>query len=177
MPRPTIGSYVAWNDGSGLVELVVARGTVPGVPGTATAAEGPLARVQVWQRTDSGWRPTEERKALAVGDLVEVPHLAAPEQRAQDASTKLVALVTAHQQLADHLNLPPWSRPDGMAVKTVFERGRASWPGHDVTDLTAEEWALGRVEAFYAVASGATVNGYRRDLDQLPLNHPARDSG
>lgn len=172
MGRPSIGSYVSWPDGYGQVDLVVTRGAVPGV--ADAVASDPLARIQVWASTGEGWRPTEQKVAVPVGELVEVPYLGAPDRRVHDAATRLVSLVSTHQRHADHLGLPVWARPDGVAIKAVFERGRTSWPGSGVTAMTAEEWALGRVEAFLALASGAVLDGYRRDDDQLPLNHPAR---
>ena len=58
--------------------------------------------------------------------------------------------------------------PTGSAVKTVFERGAASWPGPSVTTLTRGESALARVSAFLEVAAGGEVDGYEADRDLLP---------
>jgi hypothetical protein len=58
--------------------------------------------------------------------------------------------------------------PSGRAVKTVFERGVRSWPGPAHTELSADEWGLGRTRAFLTVAAGGEVPGYEADRDLLP---------
>lgn len=170
----TPGSFVTWSGGYGQVDLVVSSGRVPGV---ATPISGrpdaPLARVDVWIDGVDGWVSSGTKAVVPVGDLMEIPAPTARHEQATPAA-RLVALVAAHDQLAAHLNLPPWARPSGVAVKAVFDRGRDSWPGGGLTGLGADEWALARVEAFLAVAAGVELAGYRRDLDLLPQSHPAR---
>jgi hypothetical protein len=178
-PRLHAGSYVAWPGGHGCIDLVVTSGAVPGMSGAALhppVADGdtPMARITVWARDKSGWHPTETKAAVPLGDLIEIPPLGQGLHADRQALERLVALVATHDQVTTHLNMPAWSRPPGVAIKEVFERGRSSWPGEHLTSLTAVEWGLARVEAFLAVASAVEVDGYRRDVDLLPLNHPAR---
>lgn len=169
---PSSGAHVSWPEGRGQVDLVVTRGVVPGVAGAVAAHDAPLARVEVWEPGPDGWRPTQTKVAVPVGDLVEVPPpgISLTGRAVQE---RLVALVAEHDQMTTQMGMPSWSRPPGVAVKAVFDRGHAAWPGERATPLDREGWALARVEAFLAMASGAEVPGYRRDLDLLPPGHPA----
>lgn len=93
---------------------------------------------------------------------------------ATDGWATLVQMLADHETAVEEKGLEPWARPDGRAVKTVFERGMKSWPGEQATMLTREEWGLGRAEAFLALAGGVPVGGYIRDADLLPEGHPLR---
>lgn len=84
-------------------------------------------------------------------------------------------LLDAHAETMDAIEKPPWAIPSPQAVATVWERGKAAWPGSPATTLDAGQWAAGRAKAFLALAAGDPVpGGYQRDHDLLPDGHPAR---
>jgi hypothetical protein len=109
--------------------------------------------------------------AVLASEAKAVPALS-PESSGWDA---LVGLLAEHELQVETKGLPPWSRPDGAAVKVVYGRGLRSWPGADATVLSQTDWALGRARAFLATSSGQQMPGYVRDADMLPDGHPARE--
>lgn len=84
-------------------------------------------------------------------------------------------LLDAHAAAMDAIEKPAWAIPSPQAAATVWERGKAAWPGSPATTLTRDQWAAGRTRAFLALAAGGHVpGGYQRDHDMLPDSHPAR---
>jgi 2'-5' RNA ligase len=143
------GAFVRWAGGVGRVDLLVTAGEVPGVDGVVTGTKtAPAARVRVHERGGRGWQATGNRVAVKVADLqaVRPPALA-------DQPTSLTELVADYAAVAEakHLRMP-----DLYAVQAVWARGRDSWPG-DAVIATADDWALGRVDAFLRKALGAEV--------------------
>lgn len=95
-------------------------------------------------------------------------------RRERDAAAVLVATVAAQDTRCSYLNLPEHARVTGQAVKSVYDRGVQSWPGAGHTTLSAQEWALGRVEHFVKVADGSisTKSAVGHDADLLHPGHP-----
>jgi hypothetical protein len=162
----SVGSYVQWWGGRGRVDLLVTKGSIPGVP---LGSHPPAARIRVWERHGGTWSPTGRRVAVPLGDLDVVP----PPLPDADGADRLVALLAAHQEYVTTAGLPATARPTGHAIKQVYLRGMNSWPGPDATALRQQEWALQRVHAFLTVAAGSDLDGYLRDLDLLPEGHPS----
>jgi hypothetical protein len=163
---PDLGSFVTWSGKTGRVDLLVQTGLVPGVDREMTGtADDPAARVVVWARDGNRLAPTGERVAVKAAELCPTGEPCP----APGGIGQLVALVAEHEtRLSAH------PRPDGHAVKMVYRRGLEGWPGPQATNLTCEEWALGRVRWFYALTAGLVLPGYRRDADLLPEGHALR---
>lgn len=166
LPRP--GTLVSWGGGQlrGRVELVVTNGgTVPGVTdGLVGTKSQPVARVRLYESPNgSSWSPTDRKVAVDARQLTGLTRsqfLTAPPAR--DISARLVLKVAQHAGTAGS------GKPTADAIREVYRRGRASWPGEAKTLLTAEEWALGRVDAFVEKAEGYDVDHYIGDDDLLP---------
>jgi hypothetical protein len=156
--------------------MIVTSGKVPGVDADVVGSpSSPAARVVVWQRGDGDtWSPTQKVLAAMVATLKRIAPLKGAAHATKSADAALVAAHTDHQALAEDLGAPAYTVPDPDAIKTVYNRGVAAWPGEDKTALTDEEWGLSRVAVFLAMASGTPREGYRRDVDMLPAAHPAR---
>jgi len=154
----TPGAYVTVGGRRGRVDLVIAAGDVPGLPGdpvTGTPAR-PAARVVLYDRAGAGWAASAARVAAPVADLA----LAAPLPVAGAKGLDVAATVDE----CHAAGLPVTA----AAVKTVYGRGETAWPGPAVTALTREEWAADRLRAYLELASGRGPTGYVRDRDLLP---------
>ena len=165
---PRAGSLVSWGGGRlrGRVEIVVTNGgTVPGVTGGIVGTkELPVARVRLYESPNgTSWSPTDRKVAVDARQLTGLTRsqfLTAPPAR--DVSARLVLKVAQHAGPAGS------GKPTAEAIREVYRRGRASWPGEAKTLLTADEWALGRVDAFVEKAEGYDIEHYVGDDDLLP---------
>lgn len=169
-PSIANGSYVAWDGGKGRVDLIVANGKVPGIKDDVEGTDKtPAARVVVLD--DSG-KATGEKLGMSVAKLRRIPPLRGGKAAAGDPGA-LVAALAAHEEKCEDMSLPTHARVSGRAVKAVYDRGVKSWPGEHATTLTAEEWALGRVDHFIKAAAGqvAPVDA-GNDTDLLDPSHP-----
>lgn len=176
-PKITTGTFVSWKGGSGRVNMVVTSGKVPGVDGDVTGTTAsPAVRVAVWQRTGGTWSPTRQQVAMMAASLKRIAPLTGPAASRKSAADDLIALQGIHQQAAQEEGAPDYTVPAADAVKAVFERGVAAWPGQEKAGLDADDWALSRVAAFLELAAGADRGGYRRDTDLLPDTHPLRQT-
>lgn len=169
-PEVKRGDAVTWPGGTGRVDLIVQRGIVPGVAGDPVHGKSgqPAVRVVL---------PTGEKVAVKAAQVTVIdprPHVEVEGKGANG----LVTLVSAYQG-AEQPGTPSWAKVTGTAVKAAFARGRASWPGEEITALGRDDWALGRVKAFLTLltAPDKAPAGYTRDHDLLPLAHPARQHG
>lgn len=165
---PGAGALVSWAGGTlrGRVELMVTNGgTVPGVTdGIVGTKSAPVARVRLYENTTgTSWSPTDRKVAVDARQLTGLSRkqflVAAP---TRDISAHLVLKV------AQHAGPPDSGKPTADAIREVYRRGRASWPGEAKTLLSADEWALGRVDAFIEKAEGYDVEHYVGDDDLLP---------
>lgn len=171
VPVPEIGEVVAWPGGTGVVDLLVDAGQVPGVAEQVVGTKrDPYVRVRTTVRGEDG-QPELQRLAVKAADLLDVVDQEVLERTPAagvGAGGLLVELLAAHETRVEAKGLTRDAVPTGRAVKAVFDRGTASWPGQDITSLTAEQWGAGRVKAFLAVAAGEDVAGYTHDRDLLP---------
>ena len=168
-PPITTGSFVSWSGGKGRVDMVVSKGKVPGVEDDVEGtSKAPAARVVVW--VDG--KPTRKKIGKSTHVLKRIAPLGKPDKK--DASAVLVETVADHEERCEAMNLPGYNRVTGEAVKTVYDRGVEAWPGEEKTVLSAEEWALGRVEHFVKVAVGEIESKDRagHDTDLLSPGHP-----
>jgi len=93
------------------------------------------------------------------------------------AAEVLITLLAAHDDRIEAENLGDAAQVSGRAVKAVWDRGLASWPGEEKTDLSREDWAEDRVKTFLKVAAGGTPpEKYTRDLGLLAKTHPMNPS-
>jgi hypothetical protein len=170
------GSFVQLGNIRGRVDLVVTNGSVPGVPDDAKAegsAKSPAARVVVYERAGDSWKATSRKIGASVYKLKKIAPL--PGARAlakKSVQGALADLRDETEALADVRENAVV--PEMATLLTVYERGVKAWPGRELTDLTPQEWALGRARAFCTKALGDTddVAGYTRD-DDLLAAHPA----
>ena len=173
-PPPGVGDLVAWDGRTGVVDLVVASGQVPGVPDVVIGTKSdPALRVRTLQVGDDG-ATTAAKAAVRVSELTPVVEPVAvpspgtlsatpPAAYGTGGAAVLVDLVTAHEAVVtDPAQVPPL-----RAVKAAWERGLASWPGEAATAVSQPDWAAGRVKAFLRLAAGEETPGYTRDRDLL----------
>jgi len=156
------GAFVSGNFGKGKVEVVVTNGKVPGVD---TDIEGtkdsPACRVQVYEETDGDWKASGKKIGVKASGLKTIPPLGKAKFGKKSGAAGLVLLV------AEAKALPADQQPTAEAIRTVYERGLRAWP-EGKTILQAEEWALGRAQAFVHLAQGIGTEGYVGDNDLLP---------
>jgi hypothetical protein len=168
-PPIDTGSFVSFPGGKGRVDLVVKKGTVPGVDSDVEAtSDSPAARVVVWK----DGKATREKRAYSTHKLKRIAPLDGPGKK--DAVSGLVALHNFHVAQASAFNLPEFRRLGAEQIKTAYDRGLEAWPGESVTSLSREEWALGRAEHLVKVAGGevARKDAAGNDRDLLDPAHP-----
>lgn len=172
-PAIEAGSFVSWSGGKGRVDTVVTNGKVPGVDDEVEGSkDSPAARVVVWEKDGDGWKAGGKKIAAMVHTLKRIAPLQAAKSAPGSAGMALISLLAAHEERVEAEGLGASAQVSGAAVKAVWDRGTSAWPGEDTTDLSREEWAEKRVEAFLTVASGTPVEGYTRDLGLLAKTHP-----
>lgn len=160
----TAGTFVQLADGrAGRVELIASNGgRIPGVTGDVVGTQAaPAARVRLYAATAGKMLPTGQRIAVKTSQLraQDAPR-AVP---AGDSSARLVLKVATHAGPAGS------GKPTADAIREVYVRGKSSWPGETKTLLSADEWAMGRVDAFVQKAEGYSVHdAYVGDDDLLP---------
>lgn len=171
-PPIASGSYVSWSGGKGRVDLVVTNGKVPGVDGDVEgSAKTPAARVVVWEND----KPTRKKIAKSTHTLKRIPPIGGFAKKSLDPAEGLIGVWADYAEHCEAVGLPAHARVTGRAVKAVYDRGVRGWPGAAVTALSAEEWALGRVEHFIKAASGELESkSVCHDVDLLAADHPLR---
>lgn len=172
-PSIEAGSFVSWSGGKGRVDIIVTNGKVPGVDDEVEGSkDSPAARVTVWEKDGNGYKAGGKKYAAMVKTLKRIPPLQGAKSAAGSGGVALISLMAAHEERIAAAGLGDAAQVNGAAVKAVYDRGLAAWPGEEKVDLTAEEWAVGRVEAFLKVAAGTPVENYTRDLGLLAKTHP-----
>lgn len=172
-PPITTGNFVSWSGGRGRVDMIVTSGKVPGVDDDVEGSkDSPAARVVVWEKDGDGYKPSRKKIAKATHVLKRIAPLTGGKSAPAGSATALVELLAQHEQRVSYDRLGEHALVSGQAVKSVYERGVAAWPGEKSTMLTREEWAEQRVGAFLSVAAGDHVEGYTRDLGLLAKTHP-----
>lgn len=164
------GAFVSLGGCKGRVDLVVTNGTVPAaksltghdVQGTAAA---PAARVVEYGPSGTGtYAPTGHKFAAPAAAVHPIPPLRTREAKSLEEALAWAAL--AHGTQA--------GGPDADTLRRVYTRGLKSHPGPAVTTLSAEQWALGRVDAFAATCAGLRPPGYHADDDLLATGGTTR---
>lgn len=144
-PKVAVGSWVSWGSNVGRVDLIVTDGTVPGVDGDVTGSKDkPAARIQVWKGGKFDGR---------VGAAVSTLKGTFP--RSQKKAGETMDVILAAAQAAGI---------DAAAVRSAYERGVRSWPGHEKTLLTAAGWGLGRADRLVKAAQDPDLACRDRDL-------------
>lgn len=165
------GSFVVGKGLVGRVDLVVTAGQVPGVEGEVEGTKDhPVARVVRWQ--DGAPLAGSAKTAVALDDLHAVPPLDG------DDHTGFEAALLAHRDHAlysEETQQPETVNLNMIDVAKAYERGIEDWPGAAMTDLSQEEWAVGRVKHLCAVALGREPE--TNDSDLLHKDHPASTRG
>lgn len=169
-PGVSTGAYVTVGNVKGRVDLVVTSGDVPGATGSddkpvTGSKTNPAVRVVVFEPAGGGLYKATKRKIAVPASKVK---RSAPLRTAEAKSLEeaLVGMVLDHAETAEELGADV---PGQDALTQVYERGVKSWPGEATTALTAEQWGLGRVEAFLATAVGMRPSpSYVHDDDLLP---------
>lgn len=160
------GSFVAWGGKKGQVDLIVTNGKVPGVDGDVEGSEKtPAARVVVYEDD----KATSQKVGVSTHTLKRIPPLGRARPPGQKA---LVAVVARHDADIEELGLPEYAAVTGEAVKTVYDRGLAGYPGENVVGVDAGTWAIERVGYFVKVASGDETEKPGHDTDLLNPGHP-----
>jgi hypothetical protein len=173
-PPISSGTFVSWSGGRGRVDLVVTNGKVPGIDDEVEGSkDSPACRVVVWEKDGDGYKPGRKKIGAMAKTLKRIPPLRSGKKSAAvTGATKLVEMMADHEQRITDEGLGDEAKVSGAAVKSVYERGCASWPGVLRTGLTREEWGQGRVKAFLDTAAGAPMNNYVHDLGLLAKEHP-----
>lgn len=169
-----VGDFVETSGGkTGRVDLVVSNGKVPGVTYDVEGTKAtPAARIREWKKADGVWAATD---ALVAGLIAGLKRIAAPpEVKAEPgpAGMALISLLSAHEARVENEALGESAQVTGSAVKAVWDRGLAAYPGEEKAELSREAWAEERVKTFLKVAAGTPVDGYTRDLGLLAKTHP-----
>lgn len=167
------GSFVSWSGGKGRVDLIVTNGKVPGVDDDVEGSkDSPAARVTVWEKDGADYKPSKKKTAAMVHTLKRIAPLTGVKAAPGAAGMALISLLAAHEERIEHESLTESAQVTGGAVKAVWDRGLAAYPGEDTAGLSREEWAEERVKTFLKVAAGTPVVGYTRDLGLLAKTHP-----
>jgi hypothetical protein len=167
-PPITSGSFVQWGSNRGRVDLIVTNGKVPGVEEDVSGAkDSPAVRVVVWESDgNGGYKPSRKKVGKMAHTLKRIQPLRSGKSAAP--AEDLVTLLAEHEAR----DLPAHAQVSALAVKAVYDRGAAEWPGYDKVDLSRRQWATSRVKAFLAVAAGDDPAGYVNDLGLLSKSHP-----
>lgn len=166
-PKLATGAFVALGGKKGRVDMVVTSGTVPGAKSKSDepvegSKDSPAARVVLYEASGAGtWKSTGKKVAAKVATLKRIPPLRTREGKSLEEN--LAGMVI------DFTEDGAGVTPSAATLRTVYQRGAASWPGEAKTLLTAEQWGLGRAEAFLATVAGARPEGYVGDDDLLPI--------
>lgn len=173
-PPISTGTFVSWPGGRGRVALVVTNGKVPGIEDEMEGtADSPAAQVVVWERSGDGYKPSRKKVGAKVKTLKRIaPLQSGKKSSAVTSATRLVEMIAEHEQRIESEGLDESARVTGSAVKSVYERGLAAWPGVLRTGLTREEWGQERVKAFMDTAAGITIDNYVNDVGLLAKSHP-----
>jgi hypothetical protein len=173
-PPISSGTFVSWSGGRGRVDLVVTNGKVPGIDDEVEgSAKSPACRVVVWEKDGTGYKPSRKKIGAMAKTLKRIPPLRSGKKSAAVTSaTALVEMIAAHEQRIEDEALGDEARVSGLAVKSVYDRGIASWPGVLRTGLTREQWGQDRVKAFLDTAAGHPTENYVNDLGLLAKSHP-----
>lgn len=173
-PPISTGTFVSWSGGRGRVDQVVTNGKVSGIEDDVEGtAKSPACRVVVWEKDGDGYKPSKKKVGAMAATLKRIPPLRSGKKSAGTTSaTTLVEMLGDHDQRIIDEGLTDDARVSGKAVKEVYDRGIASWPGVLRTGLTREQWGEQRVKAFLDTAAGSPVEGYTRDLSLLAKAHP-----
>lgn len=72
-----------------------------------------------------------------------------------------------------------WSQTNLQVLKAVYRRGMGAFSSSHRPQMTRNQWAMGRVNAFLRILrTGKPENStYKTDNDLLPRNHPWKKSG
>lgn len=169
-PPISNGSFVAWDGGEGRVDLVVTNGKVPGVSEDVEGTtKSPAARVVVYE----DGKATGKKIGASTHTLRRIAPIGSARQKKSAHPGRLVSLLSEHETKCAEMDLPSHAHVTGFALKAVYDRGVQAWPGHEVTTLTAQEWAIGRVEHFVKVAAGDVApRAAGHDTDLLAPEHP-----
>jgi peptidoglycan hydrolase-like protein with peptidoglycan-binding domain/2'-5' RNA ligase len=159
------GDLVSWSGGKGKVDLVVSTGKVPGVDSDIEGTKSePVARISVY---NADGKPSGDKAAVKVSSLKKLPPFMFGGGKKSTPAETLVSMLAEHHEHAADTDGTPAS---ALAVKAVFERGLASWPGA-ACGVERESWALGRTKAYLATVEGYAVPNYSADRDLLPEGH------
>lgn len=173
-PPIASGSFVSWSGGRGRVDLVVTNGKVPGIDDEVEGSkDSPACRVVVWEKDGTGYKATGKKIGAMAKTLKRIPPLRSGKKSApMTSATALLEMIAAHEQRIEDGGLGDDARVRGSAVKSVYDRGCASWPGVLRTGLTREQWGQERVKAFLDTAAGKPMENYVNDLGLLAKTHP-----
>lgn len=173
-PPISTGTFVSWSGGRGRVDQVVTNGKVSGIEDDIEGtAKSPACRVVVWEKDGDGYKPTKKKIGAMAKTLKRIaPLRSGKKSAAQTSATALVEMMAEHERRIEDGDLGDQARVTGAAVKSVYDRGVASWPGVLRTGLTREQWGQERVKAFLDTAAGLPMENYVHDLGLLAKSHP-----
>lgn len=164
-PQMATGAFVQLGGKKGRVDMVVTSGTVPDAKSSGGqpvegSKDSPAARVVLYEATGAGtWKATKNKVASSIAKLKRIPPLRT--RQGKSLEEDLAGLILDHDVYSGV------QAPAAGTLRTVYERGAASWPGETKTLLTAQQWGLGRAEAFLATVAGDRPDGYVGDDDLL----------
>ena len=90
----------------------------------------------------------------------------------------LSAKVRDHNLDMEKNKKPDWSKTSLPTLKAVYRRGAGAFSTSHRPNVTRNQWAMGRVNAFLnLLSSGSAKASYTTDNDLLPKGHPWKEKG
>lgn len=114
------------------------------------------------------------------GSSVNAPNTASSVSSAKDIELSedtvrgLLVKVRNHNKRMDDLGKDAWSRANVGALKAVWRRGAGAFSVSHRPNMTRQQWAMARVNAFLKMLERGKPENLRyiSDIDLLPDNHP-----
>lgn len=92
----------------------------------------------------------------------------------EETSRGLASKVRNHNKRMDDLNKPEWSKASLGALKSVWRRGAGAFSVSHRPNMTRQQWAMARVNAYLRMLERGKPDNLRYigDSDLLPESHP-----
>jgi hypothetical protein len=92
----------------------------------------------------------------------------------QDTVRGLLTKVRNHNKRMEELGKPDWTKASIGALKSVWRRGAGAFSVSHRPNMTRQQWAMGRVNAFLRMLEKGKPDNLRYigDSDLLPESHP-----
>ena len=146
----------------------------------SSIAEGEKALKRRKARRDRAAATPAPKKDRIIGSSANKPGSAASTSSAKDIDIAeatvrgLVTKVRNHNKRMDDLGKPEWSKASLGALKSVWRRGAGAFSVSHRPNMTRQQWAMARVNAYLRMLEKGKPDNLRYigDSDLLPESHP-----